>query len=100
ADAVGAWRVHDENAAAARRSDVDVVHPGAGASDDPEPGGGGDEVGRDLRGAANEKALGVGERGREFSRAAAGPRIDVPSGLGAQQVERRGGEVVGNDYLQ
>jgi hypothetical protein len=54
ADAVGAWRVDDEDAAAAGGRHVDVVHTRSGASDDAELGSGGKEILGDLGGAADQ----------------------------------------------
>ena len=60
ADAVRARRVHDDDAARAGGFDVDVVDAGAGARDRLEFLAGGDDVGRDFRGAAHDKRVGVG----------------------------------------
>ncbi len=99
ADAVRARRVDDENAARAGGGHVDVVDAGAGAGDDPELRRRGQQVGGDLRRAADEQRVGVRQRGREFRRRAAAPRVDLPAGLGAEQLERRCRQVVGDDYL-
>ena len=61
ADAVRAGRIHDDDAAIGGGGDVDVVHAGSGAGDHPKPGRGGDQLRIDLRGAANDQRVGVGE---------------------------------------
>ena len=96
ADAVGARRVHDDDAARAGGVDVDVVDAGAGARDRAKPRRGGDQIGGHFRGAAHDDGVGVGEIGGQVGRRAAAARIDGPA-FGAQEVERRGREVVGDD---
>ena len=56
ADAVGAGRVHDDDAARAGGGHVDVVDAGAGAGDRAQLRRGGDDGGRDLGGAADDDA--------------------------------------------
>ena len=56
-----------------------------------------EQIGGDLRRAANQQRVGVGERRREIGRAAAAPGIDLPAGLGAEQLERRFRQIVGDD---
>ena len=51
----------------------------------------------DLRRAADEQRVGVGEVGGEGGRRSAGARVDHPAGLGAEQLQRRGRQVVGDD---
>ena len=57
ADAVGAGRVDDENAAGAGGFDVDVVDAGAGARDDPQPRRRGDQRGIDFRRAPHQQRV-------------------------------------------
>ena len=97
ADAVGARRVDDEDAAGAGRRDVDVVDAGAGAGDDAQPRRGVEQRAVDLRRAADDQRVGVGQVVRECGRRPAGPRVDSPAGLGAQQLQRGAGRVVGDD---
>jgi hypothetical protein len=61
ADAVGAGRIDDQNAAGAGRSDVDVVDAGTGARDDSQLRRSGEQRRRDLRRAADHQCVGVGE---------------------------------------
>ena len=77
ADAVGAGRVHHDDAAGAGGGDVDVVDAGAGARDRAQLRRGGDERGGDLRGAADDERVGVGEIGGELFGRPARPGIDV-----------------------
>ena len=100
ADAVRARRVHDENAACAGGSDVDVVDAGAGATDDAEVGGSRQQVGIDGRRAAHEERVSVCEVGGEYVGFASGSRVDDPAGLGAEQFDRGGRQIVGNDDFQ
>ena len=59
---------------------------------------GGDQRRGDLRGAADDERVGVGEVGGELVGCPAGAGVDVPA-FGAQQFERGGGKVVGdNDF--
>ena len=96
ADAVGARRVHDDDAARAGGGDVDVVDAGAGAGDHPQAWRGGDQGGGDFGGAADDERVGVGEIGGEWVGRAAGAGVDVPA-FGAQEIERGGGKIVGDN---
>ena len=99
ADAVGAGRVDDEDAAAAGGRHVDVVDAGAGAADDAELGGRGEQILRDLGRAADEQCVGVGEILGEIGGAPAGSGVDLPA-FGAEQFERRFRQIVGDDDFQ
>ena len=92
ADAVGPGRVDDEDAARAGGRDIDVVHAGAGAGHNPQLRRGFEQPGVDLRRAANDQRVGVGEVGRERGRGPSGARINLPARFGAQQFEGGGGE--------
>ena len=96
ADAVGARRVDDEDAAAAGGRHVDVVDAGAGAADDAQARRRGEQILGDLGRAAHEQRVGVGEVLGQIAGAAAGSGVDLPA-FGAQQFERRSGQVVGDD---
>ena len=61
ADAVSCRRVHDYDAAASGRRDVDVIHPGSRAPDDLELRGAFEQLGRDLGTAANHQDFSLGE---------------------------------------
>ena len=93
ADAVGSWRVHDDNAATAGGFDVHVVHARTGAGDRAELRGGGNNVGGDLGGAAHDN--GVGLRQVAFQLLGGSPRtgIHCPS-LGAEEFDGGLGQVV------
>ena len=91
ADAVGARRVDDEDAARAGGGDVDVVDAGAGAGDDAQPRRGSMQRRGDLRRAAHEQRVGVGEIGGELGGLAARNARRRSSRLGAQQVQRGAG---------
>ena len=97
ADAVGAGRVDDEDAAGAGGGDVDVVHAGAGAGDDAEAGRRVQQRRVHLGRAADEQGVGVGEVGGQDVGRPPGARVDDPAGLGPEQFQRRGGQVVGDD---
>jgi hypothetical protein len=60
ADAVGAWRIDDEDAALAGRRDVDVVDAGPRAGDDAEPRRGVHQCRRHFGRAANEDGVRAG----------------------------------------
>ena len=97
ADAVGAGRVDDEDAARARGGDVDVVDAGAGAGDRSAACGAAASSARvDLRRAADEQRVGVGEIGGELGGRSPGAGIDRPA-FGAEQFERGSRKVVGDD---
>ena len=92
ADAVGARRVDDEDAARAGGVDVDVVDAGSGARDDPQPRRGRHQARRHFGGAAHQQRVRVGQIGGEGVRLAPGAGIDDPARFGAQQLQRRSGE--------
>ena len=79
ADAVGARRVHHDDAARGGGVEVDVVDAGAGARDDAQRRRGGDHVARDLRRAAHDQRVGIGQRSQQFGQRTAGVGIDVSS---------------------
>ena len=64
-DDVGGRRVDDHDAAGGGGGHLDVVQTDAGAGDDLEPRRGGDRLGVDLGGAADDHRVGVGERGEQ-----------------------------------
>ncbi len=100
ADAVRARRVDDEDAARAGGGDVDVVDAGAGAGDDAEPRRRVHQRRVHFGRAADEQGVGVGEVGGERVRLASGARIDDPAAFGAEQIQRGGREIVGDDDFQ
>ena len=79
ADAVRAWRVHDDDAARAGGLDVHIVNAGAGAGDRFEFLAGRDDFRRDFRGAAHDKCVSFGDVSGEFLGGSTGFRIDVPT---------------------
>ncbi len=95
ADAVGAGRVDDDDAALGGRRDVDVVHAGARARDDTEPWGGGEQARVHLGGAAHQQRVRVSQVRRERVGLASRARVDLPAGLSADQFQRGGWQVVG-----
>jgi hypothetical protein len=96
ADAVGAGGVHHQDAARGGGGHVDVVDAGAGARDDAKPGRRGDQLFGDLRRAADDECVGIGEIAREFVGLASGFGVDRPSG-GAKRVGGGGRERIGDD---
>ena len=54
----------------------------------------------DFGRAADQQRVGVGQIGGERVRRAARARIDDPAGLGAEQLQRGGGQVVGDNDFQ
>ena len=99
ADAVGARRVDDQDAAAAGGRHVDVVHAGAGAADDAQARAALEQIGGDLGRAANEQRVGVGQRAARSAATATALGIDAASRLGAEQLQRRFRQLVGDDNL-
>ncbi len=100
ADAVGAGRVDDEDAAGAGGGHVDVVDAGAGTRHDSKTSRGGEQSRVDFRGAADEQGIGIGQIGGELVRRPARARIDGPSGFGGEQRDGRWRQVVSDDDLQ
>ena len=80
AHAVRAWSVHHDDAAVGRGGDVDVIHAGSGAGNHPKPRSGGDQLRVDLRGAANDEGVGIGEVLGQFGGRASGTGIDGKTG--------------------
>src|SRR5262249_61233802 len=85
--------VHDADALARGGTDVDVVHADAGADDGPQPAGVFEEVGGDLRAAADDGPVGGAEGVPQGGAGQAGPLVEVDAGL-AQQVEAGGLQLV------
>ena len=81
ADAVGAGRVDDQDAAGAGAGHVDVVDAGPGARDDAEPRRRVHQGRGHLGCAADENAVGVRHIQRERVRLASGARVHHPTGL-------------------
>ncbi len=97
ADAVRAGGVDDEDAARAGGRHVDVVDAGAGPGDNPEPRGGRQQFGVDLRRAPHEQRIGVGKIRRKLGAASVGSRVDRPACFVAQQVQGGRGQIIGNN---
>ena len=97
ADAVGAGRVDDEDAARAGGGDVDVVDAGAGARDDPEPRRGVEQRARRPSWRCGRAARRRRRDRRRARRACARSARRRPAGFGAQQFQRRGRQIVGDD---
>ena len=95
ADAVGARRVDDQNAAGTGGIDIHVVDAGAGAGDHLQSGRPRDQVGIDTGGTADDQRVGVGECGVKLFGGATGLRIDVPA-LVPKQVGRGRRQRIGN----
>ena len=81
-------------------ADVDVVDAGAGARDDAQVRRGGQQARVDLRGAADEQRVGVGEIGGRDRRRSGRCGVYGPAGLGAEQLQRGGRQVVSDDNFQ
>ncbi len=99
ADAVGAWRVDDQHAATAGGRDIYIVDPGAGATDNAKTAGSREQIFRDLRRAANQQSVGIRQIVCQIGGRPPGSGIDLPA-LGAEQLQRRLRQIVGNDDLQ
>ena len=93
-------RVDDEDAAAAGGGHVDVVDAGAGAADDAQLRRGGEQIGGHLGRAAHQQRVGVGEIADQFGGGRPLRASIVPARFGAEQIERRGGQVVGDNDFQ
>ena len=96
ADAVGARRVHHDDAACAGGVQVDVVHARAGARDHAQRRRGGDDLASHLRRAAHDQRVGVGDGGQQFGQRPAGGRIDDPSVLLGEQGNSGPRQIIGN----
>ena len=97
ADAVGARRVHDDDAARGRGGHVDVVDAGSGAGNHPKFRRGGDQRLVDGGRAADDERVGVGEIAREVRGRAAGFGVDGASGKALEQSDRGGRQLIGDD---
>jgi hypothetical protein len=80
----GLRRVGDDDAALRGRRQVDVVHADACAADHLEPVGALDQVGRQLRPAADDDRVVVGDRARQVA-----VRLDVHVEAAAEEVDSR-----------
>ena len=101
ADAVGARRIDDQHAAGAGGGDVDVVDAGAGAGDDAQLRRRRRAEPRSTFVALRTSSASASARsGGEGGGLAAGARVDDPPAFGAEQLQRRGREVVGDDDFQ
>jgi hypothetical protein len=98
ADAVGARRVHDDDAARAGGRHVNVVHPRARARDDAQRPGGRDQTGRDFGRTAHDQSVGVGDVCRELLRRASSPGVNIPA-FGVQKLQCGCREIVGDNYF-
>ena len=96
ADAVGARRVHHDDAARAGGGNIDVVHAGARAGDGAQLRRSVDQRSGDFRGAAHDDGIGVGEIGDELFGRPACTGVDGPA-FRAQHIQRGWRKVVG-DY--
>ena len=88
ADAVGAGRVHDQDAARTGGDHVDVVHAGSGAGDHPKLRRCGNQRFVNGRGAANYQRDGVGKVTLQSARRASAASVDRDVGSLLQNVER------------
>jgi hypothetical protein len=59
-----------------------------------------EQLGVHLRGAAHDERVGIREVGQERSRRTAVAGVNRPARFRAQQFERGGGKIVGNDNFQ
>ena len=76
ADAVGAWRVHDDDPPGAGGRDVDVVDAGAGTSDHSQLRRTRDDGSRDLGGTTNHERFGGTQIGDELLGRTTRPGVD------------------------
>ena len=81
-DGVAVGRVHDHDAVRGGRLDVDIVDADAGAADDLQLLGLGQNLGGDLGGRADGQALVVADDGAQLGGLQAGLEIDVAAALG------------------
>ena len=95
-DDVGGRGVHDHHAALGGGLHVDVVETDAGTGDDLQPLGGGERLGVDLRGAAHQDRVDVGDRRQQLGAvgAVAVPDLEV----GAERLDGGGAELFGDEY--
>ncbi len=84
--AVGARRVHDDDAAIGGGGDVNVVDACAGTGDYPKTRCGSDECGIHLRGAANDERVGVRQIPGQFGGGALRACVDRPAGHASKYV--------------
>ncbi len=97
ADAVGARRVDDQDAAArSRRRRRRCRRRCRRGPTIRSLRCAGEQRGGHLGRASHQQRIGVGESGRQLGGGAAASGIDLPSGFGAEQVERRFWQVVGD----
>ena len=96
ADDVGGRRVDDHHAVLGGRPDVDVVQPDTGAGDDLEPLGGGEGLGVDLGGRADQDRVDVGDGRQQLGAvgAVAVPDLEVR----AEGLDGGGAELLGDEY--
>ena len=93
ADTVGARRVEHQDTALAGSVEVDVVDSAAGAGDDAKTRCRGHQIGIDLRGAANDQAVGIGQGLLEVVERTARTRVDGPPRV-AEEIGSGSGEGV------
>ena len=89
ADGVAAGRVHDDDALARGGGDVDVVHADAGPDDGPQLAGVFEQLGGDLRAAADDDAVGGAQGGLQVVALEAGAVVDFEPGLAGAGRGRR-----------
>jgi hypothetical protein len=97
AHAVGAGRIHDDDATGAGGGDVHVIHSSARARDGTQAWCGVDQRGGDFGGAANDERVGGFQIVSERLGSAARTRVNLPA-FGAQEIDGRRGQIVGDNY--
>ena len=93
-DDVGGRGVDDHHAGLGRRADVDVVEPDTGAGHDLEPRRGGERLGVDGGGAADQQRVGARQRGQQLGAvgAVAVPDLEV----GPELLDGRRAQLLGD----
>ena len=96
ADDVGGRRVDDHDAGLGGGLHVDVVEADAGAGDDLEPRRGGERLGVDLGGGADQDRVDVGDRGEELGAVGAVAAADLE--VRAERLDGGGAQLFGDEY--
>ena len=89
-------RVDDHHAAAGGRVDVDVVEADAGPADDEQVGAGGEHLGGDRGGGADDQGVGADDGVEQLVGRQAGPHVDLVAGR-PQAVEPAVGDLFGDE---
>ena len=94
AHAVGARRVHHEDAARGGGGEIDVVDARTGAGDHPKLRRRVNQRGVHFRGASYDQRIGVGQIAREHVRRASGSRVNGPTRHTSEDLDGGSGQLV------